>query len=157
MWIHCNIDKSHTPPAVLHGQTTWQKDWIFVPLIIRHLCQSNHVDWPAVQTELCKQFVLGPKKKMTRLFTNKRYNITYADVCEFSTLLLSFTLSNSWFTLLSPRPNEAAIKSLWNDWWNASSVLLVMWPNEGNSSPPLDSMCGKRESRHCEGYVCRQL
>lgn len=92
--------------------------------------------WSDGLCELCKQFVLDPNKWHASSLIKKKYNQCWCE-CEFRALL-SFTLFNSWFTLcwqsLPPRPKEAAIKSLWNNWWSAQSVLTVMWPDEGDPS-----------------------
>lgn len=71
-------------------------------------------------TELCKEF--GPKKKW---HTSSWIKGTIQDMlmcCSPGHFLVSLC-QTVWFTLcnfMSPRPNEVAIRSLWNNWWNTS-------------------------------------
>lgn len=60
----------------------------------------------------------------------------YTGICKLRTLLSLSWTAHTW-QFLSPHPNKEAIKSPWNNWWNSLSVLIVMWSDEGNSSPLL--------------------
>lgn len=117
----------------------------FVSHIIRHICQSGYVKWQAEQTKLYKQFLLGPNKWHASSLIKNTTNVdAYA-----SSGLFSLSLSLTADSHLSPRPKEAAIKSLWNNWWSAQSVLTVMWPDEGDDSSPALYVWERRSVYFC--------